>query len=98
MGFIRWSHRCFWTPLWGAFLNGCRLDCLTHLDISGMKDIGTGGEDEKCGHEGAKSTFIDIHLQARMKIFRIVCSCLHHPSQTFHYTSRGTASTMRALW
>ncbi|KAF9066936.1 S-adenosyl-L-methionine-dependent methyltransferase [Rhodocollybia butyracea] len=40
---VAWWQR-FWTPLWGVFLDGCRLDCPTHLDISEMKDVGTGGE------------------------------------------------------
>lgn len=33
---VAWWQR-FWTPLWSIFLDGCRLDCPTHLHIEEMK-------------------------------------------------------------
>lgn len=40
---VAWWQR-FWTPLWGIFLDGCRLDCPTHLHISEMKYVGADGK------------------------------------------------------
>jgi hypothetical protein len=48
---VAWWQR-FWTPLWGIFLDGCRLDCPTHLDISEMKDVGAGAEAVGMWEEG----------------------------------------------
>ncbi|KAF9065301.1 S-adenosyl-L-methionine-dependent methyltransferase [Rhodocollybia butyracea] len=39
---VAWWQR-FWTPLWGVFSDGCRLDCPTHLHISEMKYVDADG-------------------------------------------------------
>ncbi|KAJ3830006.1 S-adenosyl-L-methionine-dependent methyltransferase [Lentinula raphanica] len=48
---VAWWQR-FWTPLWRVFLDGCRLDCPTHVHISEMKSIAPNGEEVSMWAEG----------------------------------------------
>lgn len=41
---VAWWQR-FWTPLWGIFLDGCRLDCPTHLHIGQMRYVDDDGKE-----------------------------------------------------
>ncbi|KAE9406377.1 hypothetical protein BT96DRAFT_251183 [Gymnopus androsaceus JB14] len=48
---VAWWQR-FWTPLWSVFLDGCRLDCPTHLHIREMKDVDKDGKEVSMWDEG----------------------------------------------
>ncbi|KAJ4488162.1 S-adenosyl-L-methionine-dependent methyltransferase [Lentinula aciculospora] len=48
---VAWWQR-FWTPLWSFFLDGCRLDCPTHLHIGEMKYVDDDGKEFGMWDEG----------------------------------------------
>ncbi|KAF5391457.1 hypothetical protein D9757_002050 [Collybiopsis confluens] len=48
---VAWWQR-FWTPLWSIFLDGCRLDCPTHLYISEMQYRSDSGKSLRMWDEG----------------------------------------------
>ncbi|KIK59713.1 hypothetical protein GYMLUDRAFT_59850 [Collybiopsis luxurians FD-317 M1] len=68
---VAWWQR-FWTPLWSIFLDGCRLDCPTHLHIREMtcaddegKEVGMWAEGESWGKPGEPEENLWWHQAGR---------------------------------